>query len=176
METPRCDGKTGRALRLFVALTRCYNSVTAHARRDIERHKIGEHRLNVSEFAVLELLYHRGPTPLGELAQRVLVTTGSITYVVDNLEKRGLVQRVGCPKDRRVCHAALTETGREWIGAIFPDHAGAIERAVSGLTEDEQETLTALLKKMGLAAQALPLCAAVRAEKAPETEETKTPA
>ena len=164
MEPPHYDEKTGRALRLFVTLTRCYNSVTAHARRDVERHEIGGHRLTISEFAVLELLYHKGPLPLGELAHRVLLTSGSMTYVVDNLEKRGLAQRVACPKDRRVCHAALTDAGREWIAAIFPPHAEALTQAVSGLSADEQETLTALLKKLGLAAQALPPCTAKPAE------------
>ena len=148
METGRTDEAEKRALKLFVVLTRAEASVAEHARRDIARHK-----LSVSEFAVLELLYHKGAQPLGEIAGRILLTTGSVTYVIDQLEKQELVQRIPCPTDRRVCYADLTEKGQERIQEIFPAHAERIRLAVAGLTAEEQETATALLKKLGLSAQ-----------------------
>ena len=152
MNDNSCDSETARSLRLFVTLARCYNSVMEHTRDDIQ-----QHNLKPSEFAVLELLYHKGHLPLGEIADRVLLTTGSITHLIDQLEKKGLAQRVACPKDRRVLYAALTDAGREKIAAIFPDHAERIRLALSGLSAEEQEQATELLKKMGLAAQALPI-------------------
>jgi MarR family 2-MHQ and catechol resistance regulon transcriptional repressor len=142
-----CDPETERALRLFVVLSRCFASVTEHTRRDIARHD-----LSATEFGVLELLYHKGPTPLGAIAGRLLMATGSITYVVDQLEKQGFVRRVACPKDRRVIYAELTAAGQERMAGIFPEHAEAIRQAMAGLTTGEQETLTGLLEKLGLAA------------------------
>ena len=152
MESWHEDEATRRALRLFIVLTRCFDSVGEHARLDIQRHA-----LSSSEFGVLEMLYHKGPTSLGVLAERILLTSGSLTYVVDQLDKRGLVQRVPCPKDRRVTYADLTAAGRALIREIFPHHAEQIRQAVAGLTPEEQETAIALLKKLGLAAKdALP--------------------
>lgn len=142
---PLYDEETQRALRLFVVLSRCSNSVAEVARKDIARYD-----LSVSEFAVLELLYHKGPTPLGEIAEQVLLTSGSMTYVIDQLEKQGLVMRVACPSDRRRLYAQLTETGRTKIAGIFPDHAAQIRQRISTLTAEEQDTAILLLKKLGL--------------------------
>lgn len=148
MDRPEYDSDTRRALRLFVVLARCADSVFEHARRDIL-----QHGLKPSEFAVLEMLYHSGPTPLGEVAERILLTTGSLTHVMDQLEKKGLVRRLPCPEDRRVLYADLTEAGHEKISTIFPTHAGCILQAVAGLSPAEQEEATALLKKLGLDAR-----------------------
>ena len=114
MEETHYTDAQQQALRLFVILSRCCNAVTEHTRLDIERHG-----LSGSEFAVLELLYHKGPLPLGALADRILITTGSMTYVIDHLVKKGLVQRVHCPNDRRVRYGDLTDAGRSVIAAIF---------------------------------------------------------
>lgn len=148
MESWHEDENTRRALQLFVVLTRCFDSVAEHARRDIQRHG-----LSGSEFGVLEMLYHKGPTPLGVLAERILITSGSLTYVVDQLTKRGLIERRSCPADRRVTYADLTAAGRTLIREVFPDHAEQIRQAVSSLTPEEQDTAIALLKKLGLAAK-----------------------
>ena len=145
MDKTGYDEDTQRALRLFVVLMRCTNAVGEQARQDILRSE-----LSTTEFAVLELLYHKGPTPLGAVASQVLLTSGSMTYVIDQLEKQGLVTRVACPKDRRKLHAVLTDAGQAKIAAIFPDHAACITQAVSVLSPDEQDELTRLLKKLGL--------------------------
>lgn len=142
------DPETQRALRLFVVLMRCADSVSEHARVHMRRHQF-----KTSEFAVLELLYHTGPTPLSLIAEKVLLTKASMTYVIDQLEKQGLVQRVNSPKDRRVSYAELTQIGQEKIATAFPDHAQHIQRAVSCLSLEEQEQAIALLKKLGLAAK-----------------------
>jgi len=142
------DAETRLALKLFVVLARAGASVAEHARQDILRHG-----LSVSEFGVLELLWHKGPQPLGEIAERILLTTGSVTYVIDQLQKQGLVERRSCPTDRRVIYADLTDAGRERIESIFPDHARRIVGAVSGLSSEEQELATVLLKKLGGAAK-----------------------
>lgn len=146
LEEPQpCDAATQQALHLFVVLARCCNSVMEQTRQDIV-----QYGLSVSEFAVLELLYHKGPTPLGVVAERVLLTSGSMTYVIDQLEKQGLVQRIACPKDRRRMYADLTEAGRVKIAAIFPGHAERIRQIMAALSPQEQEQAASLLKQLGL--------------------------
>ena len=87
--------------------------------------------------------------------RKVLVTSGGITYLVDRLVEKGLVKREECPEDRRARYAVLTPAGAALIGRIFPEHAEAIDRALSGLTKKEQAEATKLLRRLGLAAAEL---------------------
>jgi MarR family 2-MHQ and catechol resistance regulon transcriptional repressor len=98
-----------------------------------------------------------GPLLLGELQGRILVSSGGVTYLVDRLEKRGLVERRPCAEDRRARYAALTPEGKRLVARIFPDHARAIERAMSGLNRADRERAAGLLKALGRAADALPV-------------------
>jgi MarR family transcriptional regulator, 2-MHQ and catechol-resistance regulon repressor len=75
-----------------------------------------------------------------------------VTYLVDRLEKKGLVERRDCPGDRRARYAALTDAGTRLIADIFPQHASCIESLLSVLSPAEQETLYGLVKRVGLAA------------------------
>ncbi len=145
MTSPSLDNLS---LKLFIVLSRAYRSVSEHAQRDIQRHG-----LNPTEFAILELLYHKGPMPLQQIGGRVLLTSGSITYVIDQLCKKGYIVRRPYDKDRRVTHASLLDKGSQLIESIFPEHIKAIEHAVSGLNEDEKETAIRLLKQLGIQAQ-----------------------
>ena len=137
-------------LKLWIVLARAYHSVQAHAMADQERHELSE-----GEFAVLETLYHKGPLLLVEVQRKVLVSSGGITYLVDRLVRKGLVERRPCTTDRRASYAALTAGGERLIGEIFPAHARAIAHAVSGLTESEKRQAVRLLRKLGLAAEGL---------------------
>jgi MarR family 2-MHQ and catechol resistance regulon transcriptional repressor len=143
------DRKQDAALKLFVVLARSFNAVSARLHENIARHE-----LTPTEFAILEVLYHKGPLLLGEVQRKILVTSGGITYLVDRLVEKGLVKREECAEDRRARYAVLTPTGTALIRKIFPQHAGAIERALSALTTAEQREATALLRKLGLAAAA----------------------
>jgi len=136
------------SLDLLVVLSRSYNWVTAHINRDIR-----QHGLNPTEFGVLEVLYHKGPQPLQQIGEKILISSGNITYVVDKLEKKQLLIRKPCLEDRRVIYAELTEKGEQFLADIFPMHKKAIEKAVSGLTPEEQRQATQLLKKLGRVAQ-----------------------
>ena len=138
-----------RALKLFVVLARANRAVEEHMSADIRRHG-----LTPVEFAVMEALHHKGAMLLGEVQRKILLSSGGITYVVDRLEEKGLVERQECPGDRRARFAALTKAGEALMRRIFPEHAAAIERAMAGLGAREQEELAALLKKLGLAAAA----------------------
>ena len=140
------------SLNLWVVLSRAHTAIARHAEADIARSE-----LTPGEFAILEALYHLGRLLLGELQQKVLASSGGITYLVDRLEERGLVERQECPGDRRARYAALTTEGERVIGRIFPGHARQIARAMSGLTPAERAQATALLRKLGTAAADLPV-------------------
>ncbi|MDE2125646.1 MAG: MarR family transcriptional regulator [Armatimonadetes bacterium] len=144
-ELPTDDRETGRALHLWVVLARAHRAVSERARRDIL-----SRGMSLTEFGVLEMLYHRGPTPLHDIARRLLMATGSVTYVVDALVREGTVVREPCPKDRRVQYAVLTEAGRARLDAVFPGHAAVIAEALGGLNAEEQDQAASLLRKLGL--------------------------
>ena len=146
------DAGEASALRLWVILSRAHSAVARHAEADVARHG-----LTIAEFGVLEALYHVGPMLLGELQRKVLVSSGGVTWLVDRLEKRGLVKREACPEDRRARYATLTAEGRKLLARIFPEHARAIEHAMSGLTRADRERAAVLLRSLGRAAEALPV-------------------
>lgn len=133
-----------RALRLWIALARAY---TTFAREVSVR--VADYGLTTPQFGVLEALHHLGPLPLGALAEKLLVTGGNVTYVMDRLEEQGLVARERSDDDRRVVNACLTDKGRALIRQVFPGHASFVRDAVAHLSDAEQESLRDLLKKLG---------------------------
>ena len=137
--------ETERALKLFIVLSRASKVVLEEANKLIETYK-----LNPTEFAVLELLYHKGRQPIQKIGQKILLSSGSMTYVVDKLEKKGLIERVFCKEDKRVTYMSITDAGNELIEEIFPSHEKRINELMSALTETEQETAIDLLRKLGL--------------------------
>ncbi|NIK79130.1 MarR family 2-MHQ and catechol resistance regulon transcriptional repressor [Paenibacillus castaneae] len=142
------DQVQNAALDLFIALSRASQWVNAHADRDIRKNG-----LNRTEFGVLELLYHKGPQPLQQIGEKVLMSSGNITYVVDKLVNKGMVRRRASTEDRRLIYAELTEQGEQFIEEIFPAHTETIEAAENGLTAEEKQLASELLKKLGRFAQ-----------------------
>ena len=118
-------------LKLWVVLSRAHASILAHAATHVR-----EHGLSLAEFAILEVLYHRGRMLLGEIQRRILVSSGGITFLVDRLAARKLVVRKECPEDRRARYVALTKEGARLIRALFPSHARALAHAMRGLSAD----------------------------------------
>lgn len=139
--------KTEQALDTFVKLTRASNSVSA-----VTNTSITDAGLTTSQFAVLEVLYHAGPLCLTEIAHRILTTGGNLTLVVNNLEKRGLVQRKQSADDRRFFSLHLTPKGKNLIAELFPKQAAQITRVIGALSAEEQAELARLAKKLGVAA------------------------
>ncbi|MDF2608033.1 MAG: transcriptional regulator [Bacillales bacterium] len=131
-------------LKLFIVLSRAFRAIN-----DIANKSIATFKLNPTEFAVLELLYHKGDIPLQQIGSKILIASGSITYVVDKLEKKELLIRKHCAKDRRVIYAVLTAKGRELMKEIFPKHKEIMLEALSGLDSNEQKELITLVKKLG---------------------------
>lgn len=134
-----------RALNAYIKLMRASESVSAR----IHGHLI-DARLTMSQFGVMEALYHLGPLSQGELAKKILKSSGNMTMIIDNLEKRGLVKRERKAEDRRFYAVQLTAEGHRLIGSIFPRHAAKIIEEMNVLTGTEQEELSRLCRKVGL--------------------------
>ena len=142
--------KQDPSLKLFVVLSKAYRAVSDQVADDIR-----SKGLNTTDFGVLELLYHSGDQPLQKIGDKILLASGSITYVVDKLEKKGLVKRTQSEKDRRVTYASITADGVTLLNEIFPDHWKKIEHIKNGLKEDEKIEAIMLLKKLGTFADQL---------------------
>jgi len=142
------DGEQAAALKLWVVLSRAHQTLADRAKLDILRSE-----LSLTEFGVMEALFHKGDLSAGEVSKRVLLQSGSLTYVIDKLVERGLIRRKACDTDKRRTYLQLTASGNAVMRKIWPGHAAAIEQAASGLTLAEKRTAARLLKKLGLHAE-----------------------
>ncbi|TDQ41429.1 MarR family winged helix-turn-helix transcriptional regulator [Aureibacillus halotolerans] len=138
-----------RALKLLIVLSRANRSV-----HDTLQDNISIHGLNLSEFAVLELLYHRGTQTIHSIGEKILVPVGSTTYIVNQLAKKGFVNRRQNPEDKRIFFADISGRGKVFMEELFPQHAVEVEKLFNVLNEEEQETLIETLKKIGFSADA----------------------
>jgi MarR family 2-MHQ and catechol resistance regulon transcriptional repressor len=130
-------------LQLVIALGRAVKAIEKGVRPHLASHGLG-----MTEFAVLEVLYHKGALPLGEIRDRILVTGASTTYVVKKLEQRGLMRRRGSGEDKRVVFAEITPAGRQLIGKIFPAHVEQLRQLMAGLSPSEKRTASQLMRKL----------------------------
>lgn len=142
------DRQASPALKLWIVLSRAFAAVEARVKADVARHG-----LTPAEFGAMEALYHKGPMLLSEVKQKILVSSGGITYLIDRLEAKSLVERRDCPEDRRASYAALTAEGEALMQRIFPEHARMLEQTLSGLSAEEQVEAAALLRRLGRAAE-----------------------
>jgi MarR family 2-MHQ and catechol resistance regulon transcriptional repressor len=134
-----------KALNAFIKLTR---AVISLENRIAARGTQGD--LTESQFGVLETLYHLGSLCQGTLSQKLLKSTGNMTLVIDNLEKRGLVRRVRVAEDRRMVSIELTPAGAAMIERILPGHIHGIIEEMSVLDPAEQDELGRLARKLGV--------------------------
>src|SRR2546425_5473176 len=114
-------------LHLVIAVARSYQAIEQGVRPHLAQRGLG-----MTEFAVLEVLYHKGALPLGEIRDRILVTGASTTYVVKKLEQRGLMRRRTCAEDQRVVFGELTPKGRAVIDEVFPAHVERLRHVTAG--------------------------------------------
>jgi MarR family 2-MHQ and catechol resistance regulon transcriptional repressor len=135
-----------RALDTYIKLRRAVNSV-GHREGQVMRSA----GLTESQFGALEALHHLGPLCQHELAGKVLKSAGNMTTVVDNLERRGLVERRRDGGDRRVVRVYVTDGGDQLVREVFPRVVEVLVEAFSTLSAKEQEQLAALCRRLGTA-------------------------
>lgn len=142
------DMEEKESLHLLIVLSRTYQSIMTHIHRDIQ-----SYGLNPTEFGVLDFLYHSETSqPLQKIGEKVLISSGNITYVVDKLEKKNMLCRRACEEDRRVIFAELTQEGKDFFESIFAGHKKVIQHAMAGLNHEEKLQVIPLLKQLGFAA------------------------
>lgn len=134
-----------RSLNAYIKLMRGAASVAVRLER-----RLAEAGLTERQFGVLETLHHLGPLPQCDLVKKQFTTGGNITFIVDNLERAGLVERRRNSDDRRYVTVHLTEKGRVRIAALLPQHVREIVEAFSILTPSEQTELGRLMKLLGV--------------------------
>ena len=136
--------KVDLALDTWVKLARAFSTFN---KKSIEN--IRSFDLTQSQFSVLEVLGHLGPMKIGDVCDKMLVSGGNMTLILDNLEKLELIERVFSKEDRRAINVRLTEKGQNLFDNIFNVHAEFIDGRMSVLSKEEQKQLGALLKKLG---------------------------
>ena len=104
---------------------------------------------SLSDYAVLEVLLHRGPLPVNAIGEKVLLTSGSMTTAVHRLEKQGLVRRERSEGDGRVVLVHLTDSGQERIEAAFAVHASNLDALFEPFKKEERAQFAGLMTRLG---------------------------
>ncbi len=142
--------KPSAAMHSWLIMLKAFQAMTHYLWLPILKAGLGD-----SDFRVLELLLHKGPTQVSDLGPKVNLNPGSVSVAVDRLYKKGLVSRVECASDRRVRTVSITPTGREFFVPLFRQHAALVKRAFQDVSPDDQKKLQELLKTIGKRAEAL---------------------
>jgi MarR family 2-MHQ and catechol resistance regulon transcriptional repressor len=127
-------------LKLVIASARSYNAIFSRIEKQVQ-----ENGLNISEFGVLEMLLNKGEQPVQKIAEKILVTSGTITYVIDKLQKKELVYRRNCEKDKRIYYICLTPKGEALISEVFKKHKKFLDELFGNLDENIKKNLVANL-------------------------------
>ncbi|MDW7670445.1 MAG: MarR family transcriptional regulator [Bacillota bacterium] len=123
-------------LKLVIAMARAHDALFSKIEMNVK-----EYGLTLSEFGVLEMLFHKGEQPVQKVAEKILVTSGTITYVIDKLQQRELVSRQKCTNDKRVYYVCLTPKGTALIADIFPRHEAFLQDSLKGMTQKKKDAL-----------------------------------
>ncbi len=133
-----------RALSALINLVRAAESVMGRLNSQFTGIAITQ-----SQFNALDSLFHLGPISQRELGEKLFKTSGNITMVVDNLEKRGMVRRERSKQDRRSVTVHLTDKGKGTIQSLLPQRVAAIQEEMEVLTGADQEELRRLCRMLG---------------------------
>ncbi|MGM0599526.1 MAG: MarR family winged helix-turn-helix transcriptional regulator [Candidatus Rifleibacteriota bacterium] len=129
----------------FIKFSRAYNAINSYVNKTIFANNLTE-----SQFGVLEALYHLGSMSQKDIAAKLLKSGGNITMVIENLRKRGLINKIRNKKDRRFYSVSLTDAGKQLVRKILPGHVELICQRLSVFNDDELKLLGSLSKKLGL--------------------------
>jgi MarR family 2-MHQ and catechol resistance regulon transcriptional repressor len=142
--------RSPEALHAWLIMLKAWQSMSRYLLPTFLAEGLGE-----SDFRVLEVLLHKGPTPVNAIGPKVYLNPGSVSVAVDRLYKKGFVSRVECSEDRRVRTVSLTEKGRQMFTPLFRRHTALIKRAFQDVSPEELQQLEGVLKKIGKRAESL---------------------
>jgi len=104
--------------------------------------------ITIPQFEIIACLNRKNGLTLSEIADRLLVSGGNITGIMDRLEREGIVLRERETKDRRVIRAKLTPKGFLIYKRILPIYNKKVSEILNVLSLDEKRTLQYILKKI----------------------------
>jgi DNA-binding MarR family transcriptional regulator len=134
-----------QAIKLWLRMLTCTNRITGKIRSRLREN----FNTTLPRFDLLaQLERHPEGLKMSELSKRMMVTTGNVTGITDQLEAEGLVRREVDPSDRRSFVVKLTPEGRRLFGEMAAVHEGWVIELFEGLSSEEKETLYALLGKL----------------------------
>jgi MarR family transcriptional regulator, 2-MHQ and catechol-resistance regulon repressor len=137
--------KTTEALNSYIKLIRSAESLSSKINLELS-----EYGLTESQFGVLDALLHLGPMKHREIGKKILKSGGNITMVINNLERRELVQRIRGEKDKRQFIIHLTSKGKNKILETLPLISKSIKKHFEILSKEEKKELQKLCKIVGL--------------------------
>ena len=114
---------------------------------------ISKFGLNLTDFSVLDLLFQKGEQTTQKIGEKMLITSGSITYIVNKLEKMELICRNKSEIDKRITYIKLTKKGRETIFELLPLQIEKINEIFSDFSREDLINLNHLLKKFNFSFQ-----------------------
>jgi MarR family transcriptional regulator, 2-MHQ and catechol-resistance regulon repressor len=132
-------------LKTLTILLRATNFIQEKIKEDVSKYD-----LNLSEFGALEVLYHKGPLPVQAICEKVLIANSSMSYVIENLIKKQLIDKIKDPSDRRIHIVHLTDKGIMLFDEVYPKHLAHMRSVIDVLDENEEKELQSLLKKLGI--------------------------
>lgn len=138
--------RTDISLGSFIGLMRSSSKLEKIVKKDVSTYQ-----LNITEFSVMELLFHQGRQTTQTIKDKILIASSSTTYVIDQLEKKDYVERMIDERDRRITYVSLSEKGHKLIQEIFPTHAETISDCFSDLNTEELEQFFKTLAKLNRA-------------------------
>ena len=127
----------------------------AKAIEKADRASIAQTGLGLSDFTIMEALHHKGPLPINQIGEKVLLTSGSMTAAVNRMQDKGLIKRIQDPSDGRCFYVHLTKKGRQTLKPAYAKHKKNLEKIAGVLSDRERTELVRLLKKIGLFADSL---------------------
>jgi MarR family 2-MHQ and catechol resistance regulon transcriptional repressor len=128
---------------VWIRLTRAYYSINRRVRVHLaQRH------LTVPQFFVLAEVGYDGPLRLHEIGQRLAVTRGNITGIVDRLERAGYLVRERDPTDRRVTWVKISPKGMALYEEVSHTFQEEVAEHLQGLNSTELRILSRILRKL----------------------------
>ena len=137
--------KTTDVLNSYIKLIRSAESLSSKISVTLSNYGLTE-----SQFSALDALLHLGSMKHKEIGEKILKSGGNITMVINNLERRKLVQRKRGEKDKRQFIIHLTPKGKNKIQESLPHISKSIKKHFEILSKEEKKELQRLCKIVGL--------------------------
>lgn len=141
--TPAQQAAQEPCLAVLRELVRTYQAFSAFD--EVHIRKLG---LTCPQFDVIATLGNTPGLTMGQIAEKTLVTKGTLTGIVDRLETKGLVQRIVPPENRRCFVIALTPTGEQIFNTAFPAHIQLLKQQFQDMDVAEMAEVQAAIAKI----------------------------